>query len=256
MRELFRQIEVVAALDAPVLIEGEPGVGKALVARALHLASPRSPAPFLSVNAAEVSPALFDGEVFGLEEGAFAGAFAGRPGLVALAEAGTLLIEEVESLSPASQGALKAFLETRRVVPVGGSVTHTANVRVLCTLVRGARPHGPSRPALATALQALLSAFILRVPALAERLGDLPALARHFVRQAMIRHAKHLAGIHEAALAQLASYAWPGNVEELEEEMQRAAILTAAGEAIRPEVLSAKISGLMARPAGPRLQPP
>lgn len=257
MRELFRQLEVIAPLDAPVLIEGEAGVGKALAARTLHRAGPRAPAPFLSVNAAEVSPALFEGEVFGLEDGAFAGALAGREGLVAQAETGTLLIEEVGSLSPASQAALRAFLDTRQVVPVGGSATHTANVRVICTLVigrsaaggtlvtgrAGGEPgRGPSTAALDPGLQAVFSAFTLRVPALAERPGDQPALARHFARRAMVRHAKHLAGISDAALALLAAYDWPGNVEELEEEMERAVILTAAGEQIGPEVLSPKLA--------------
>ena len=117
MRELFRQLEVLAPLEAPVLLEGEAGVGKALAARALHLAGPRAAAPFVSVNAAEVSPALFESEVHGLEEGAFTGALAGRPGLAVQAETGTLLIEEVGSLSPASQTALRHFLEPARWCP-------------------------------------------------------------------------------------------------------------------------------------------
>lgn len=236
MRELFRQLEVLAPLEAPVLLEGEAGVGKALAARALHLAGPRAEAPFVSVNAAEVSPALFDSEVFGLEEGAFTGALAGRPGLAVQAETGTLLIEEVGSLSPASQMALQLFLETRQVVPVGGSATHTADVRVVCTLVPG-----PSSPWLRPDLRSRLSTFTLRLPALAERPADLAPLAYHFAGQAMVRHGKQLAGIDEEALALLAGYPWPGNVQELEEEMQRAVILTAAGGWIGPEELSAKV---------------
>ena len=136
------------------------------------------------------------------------------------AEAGTLLIEEVGSLSPASQTALRHFLETRQVVPVGGSATHTADVRVVCTLVIGRSAAGgtlviapPSR-ALDPGLRSRLSAFTLKVPALAERPADLAPLAHHFACQAMVRHAKHLAGISDEALALLTTYPWPGNVQE------------------------------------------
>lgn len=251
--ELVRQLEVIAGLDAPVLLEGEPGVGRALAASLIHKSSPRALAPFVVLNAAEVSPALFESELFGVAEGAFAGALASRPGLAAQAEPGTLLIEEVASLPMALQARLARFVESRRIAPVGGAEAgRVINARVVLTAARpgGQDPGARLGARLEPSLRGVTAAFTLVVPTLRSRLEDLPLLARHFSREAMVRHAKRLGELSEEALALLAAYPWPGNVQELEEEMERAVILTPAGEPITSAVLSSKVSGKNHDPLG------
>lgn len=251
--ELVRQLEVIAGLDAPVLLEGEPGVGRALAALVLHHSSPRALAPFVVLNAGEVSPALFESELFGVAEGAFSGALASRPGLAVQAEPGTLLIEEVGSLPLAQQARLGRFVESRRIEPVGGAQSgRVVNVRVVLTAARPVKsdPGGRVGAQLDPSLRGATAAFTLVVPTLRSRLEDLPLLARHFSREAMVRHAKDLGDLSNEALALLSAYPWPGNVQELEEEMERAVILTPAGEPITSAVLSSKVSGRNRDPLG------
>ncbi len=257
--ELVRQLEVIAALDAPVLLEGEPGVGRALAASVLHRSSHRAMAPYVVLDASEVSPALFESELFGVAEGAYAGALASRPGLALQAEPGTLVIEEVGSLPWPQQARLARFVESRRAEPVGAPETsrRAVNVRRVLTAARPVSKEspgaeGPVRAAasLEPALRRALSAFTLVVPTLRSRREDLPLLARHFAREAMLRHAKRLGEISGEVLTLLAAYSWPGNVQELEEEMERAVILTPAGEPITAEVLSSKVSGRNHDPLG------
>lgn len=241
MLELFRQLEVVSPLTVPILIEGEAGSGKGATALALHRMGAHAMGPFRSLNVAEVSPALFESELFGLEEGAFSGAFDRRAGAAVEAEGGTLLIEAIESLPPANQRALERFLVTHEVRPVGSSESRTLDLRVIVTSALNrvtSRTSSPLLPELAAAL----SAFTLRIPPLRDRLDDLPLLSRHFMRESMIRHAKTVAGIEEEALAYLLAYPWPGNVQELEEEMDRAVILTPAGEKVGARVLSRRVN--------------
>ncbi len=257
--ELVRQLEVIAALDAPVLLEGEPGVGRALAASVLHRSSHRAMAPYVVLDASEVSPALFESELFGVAEGAYAGALASRPGLALQAEPGTLVIEEVGSLPWPQQARLARFVESRRAEPVGAPETsrRAVNVRLVLTAARPVSKESPgaegtvrAAASLEPALRRALSAFTLVVPTLRSRREDLPLLARHFAREAMLRHAKRLGEISGEVLTLLAAYSWPGNVQELEEEMERAVILTPAGEPITAEVLSSKVSGRNHDPLG------
>lgn len=240
MRELFRQIALVAPLEATVLIEGESGAGKEMVARALHRLSPRAAAPFLTLNAAEISPALFESELFGHVEGAFAGALEPREGLAVAAAGGTLLVKEVQELTLAHQQALQRFIETGEVCPVGGGKPRPVDVRILCSASANLRQEPPAQ-GLDEALYLHLRAFTLWVPPIKERREDLPLLIEHFLQRYMILYAKEINGISPSAEDLLCAQAWPGNVRQLAEEMERAVVLTPAGGRVEPEVFSERI---------------
>lgn len=232
MQELFRQIRLLASLDAPVLVEGEPGVGKGRVARLLHHLSPREVAPLVSLRADEISPALFASELYGHGEDAFAGALGSEAGAAVAADGGTLLIEEVAELTPESQSRVARFLVSREVVPVGGGSGRQVDVRVVCTATRAA---GEEILRLQEEISSQLQVFTLRVPPLRDRPEDLPLLARHFLRRFTRQYAKEIAGIDARTLEELRGRRWEGNVRQLAEEMERAVILTPAGESLGPE---------------------
>lgn len=232
MLELFHQIRLLASLEAPVLVEGEAGVGKGRVARLLHRLSPREAAPLICLQADEISPALFAGELFGHAEDAFAGALGAAAGAAVAADGGTLLIEEVAELVPENQGEVARFLVRREVVPVGGRVGRRVDVRVICTATRGP---GEEILRLQEEISSHLEVFTLRVPPLRDRREDLPLLARHFLRCFTRQYAKEIAGIDPRALEGLENRRWEGNVRQLAEEMERAVILTPVGEPLGPE---------------------
>lgn len=240
MRELFRELRLLAPVDALVLIHGEPGVGKELAARALHRLSPRAAGPFVAVDAAGLSPALFPGELLGRAEGAFAGALAAQEGLAVAADGGTLFVDGVDELTLENQGLLRRFLAGGEVVPVGGEGWRRVDVRVVCS-ARTLAGEGAADEGLDEALFRTLRLLPLRVPPLRERAGDLPLLAEHFLRRGMVHYAKRLAGISAAAMDLLAADRWEGNVRQLAEEIERAVVLTPADGWVEPEVLSPRL---------------
>lgn len=234
MQELFRQIRLLAPLEAPVLVEGEAGTGKSLVARVLHRLSPRQDAPLVVLEAGAISPTLFPSQLFGHAEGAFAGALGTAEGAAVEADGGTLLIEEVEELALPSQLLLARFLIRREVAPVGGDDRRPVDVRVLCTATRTA---GKSTRRLEDGVSAQLQVFTLRLPPLRDRPEDLPLLARHFLALFSRQYAKRIAGLGPGVLERLAQRRWEGNVRQLAEVMERAVVLTPAGEQVAPEAL-------------------
>ncbi|MFH1022451.1 MAG: sigma-54 dependent transcriptional regulator [Planctomycetota bacterium] len=219
---LRRDIERVGASAATVLIQGESGVGKELVARAIHEASPRKDKPFLAVNCAALSAGLLESELFGHEKGAFTGADRMRRGRFELADGGTILLDEVSEIETHLQGKLLRVLQERVFERVGSSLPRKADVRVLATTNRDLAAHvkaGKFREDLFFRLHVVP----LRVPPLRERKGDIPLLVKHFLG----RFGATGRNVDGKALALLAAYDWPGNVRELANAVERAVVLSA-----------------------------
>ncbi len=237
MLDLYRRIAASAPTDAVVLIEGETGTGKDLVAQALHRQSRRAGGPFVAVNASAIPEALFESELFGHVKGAFSGAHESHRGLAAAAHGGTLFIDEIGELPPSSQAKLLRFLDTREVRPVGGVKATRVETRILCATNRdlqAAAEERSFRPDLFYRLRALW----LKVPSLRERPGDLPLLIAHFLRVLCRRHRRAVPAIAAGAMERLLAYRWPGNVRELQAELEQAVILTPCGQEIGPQSLT------------------
>jgi PAS domain S-box-containing protein len=225
MHYVLHKIKQVAPTDATVLIEGETGVGKELVARALHENSQRARYPFIRVNCAALAPTLVESELFGHERGAFTGAERLRKGRFELAEGGTLFLDEIGELSLEIQAKLLRALQDGEYERVGGSDTRKANVRVIAATNRvlGAEiTAGRFREDLFYRLQI----YPISIPPLRERREDIPLLAEHLTRRLAIRHGKTIEEIPGHLMSQLTGWDWPGNVRELENVIERAVIIS------------------------------
>jgi hydrogenase-4 transcriptional activator len=224
LREVMERVQQVAPTDAPVLILGETGSGKEVVARAIHTRSARHDGPFLRVNCGAIPPELVDSELFGHERGSFTGAVATRRGWFERADGGTLFLDEVGELPAAAQVRLLRVLQDGAFERVGGSAALTADVRIV------AATHRDMHEMLAGGqfredLWYRISVFPVALPPLRSRVQDIPALAAHFAASAGMR--LHGVPLHptEDDLSALAAYEWPGNVRELAAVIERAAIL-------------------------------
>jgi len=259
MLGLFRLIERVAPTLSPVLIYGESGAGKELVARAIHQLSARRQKPFVIVNCAAIET-LFESEVFGHEKGAFTGAFSQHVGLFESADQGTIFLDEIGDISPYTQVKLLRVIEEGEVKRVGSNRTAKVNVRILAASNRDLEA-AVRRGGFRQDLFYRLHVVPVRVPPLRERAGDVPLLARHFLNQAAAKSQKPITKIAPEALACLQASLWPGNVRELENALERAVIL-AADDTIRIADLPAEIalaqssSLLFATPEAPLLALP
>jgi two-component system response regulator HupR/HoxA len=244
MLEVRRFLARAAEVDAPVLILGETGTGKSLLAHALHAAGRRAAGPFVAVNCAALPDALFESELFGHRRGSFTGALEDRAGLLESSHRGTLLLDEVGELPAAQQAKLLTVLEEGEVRPVGATRPVRVDVRVVsataCAL-EARIDDGAFRRDLFHRL-ALLE---VRMPALRERADDVPRLAAHFVARAAERHRVACPDLDERALSALAAYAWPGNVRELGHALEAALIL--GGE----RGFATSLERLLARRAAP-----
>ena len=214
----------VAPTDATVLITGETGTGKELMARAIHHWSLRADQAFVAVNCAALAETLLESELFGHEKGAFTGAAAQRRGRFELAHGGTLLLDEVGEMTPALQAKLLRVLQEGTFERVGGTKTVTVDVRVIAATNRDMQRLVAER-AFREDLYYRLSVFPIVLPPLRERPADILPLAAHILQQASRRFGKQIIGFAEEALALLQDYAWPGNIRELQNVIERAAIL-------------------------------
>jgi len=244
LRNIVRQAQKLAAYDIPVLITGETGTGKELIARALHYGGPRREAPFLSINCAALPTELVESELFGHERGAFTGAHVARKGAFQEAEDGTLFLDEIGDMSLQSQAALLHVLERGEYRSVGGR-PKTAQAHVvlasnqdLDALIRS--------NAFRKDLFYRINRIHIEVPPLRRRQEDIPLLAQHFLRQVEEKIGKGVHSFAPRALKALGRYDWPGNVRELKNEIERA-YLYAEGEII--QVLDLSPQTVASRPA-------
>jgi two-component system nitrogen regulation response regulator GlnG len=242
MQELFKRIAAVAATDVPVLIQGESGTGKELVARAIHVASPRRDGPFEPIDCAALPADLVESELYGHERGAFTGAVRDRVGRVRLAHGGTLFLDEVGELPLPAQAKLLRFLSEREIVPVGGRARVAVDARIVAATNRPLE-RAVAAGAFREDLFYRLNVVALHVPPLRARREDIPALVARFSGRG------EKPGISADALAVLERYSWPGNVRELRNAVEHALAL-ARGPLILPEHLPAHVRGAAASAAG------
>ena len=255
MRRVLEQIRKVAATDATVLVLGESGTGKELVARALHEASPRRDKPFVSVSCAAIPEGLLESELFGHEKGAFTGAIRRKLGRFELAHEGTLFLDEVGEIPPATQVKLLRVLQERCFERVGGEETVDVDVRVISATNRdlaAAAREGRFREDLYYRLDVVA----ISLPPLRERPGDVEELAHHFLSRLAPRLGRAVKGFTPEALECLRRHRWPGNVRELENVLEQALVF-ADGERVRPGDLPealrrAPAAGALPVPAGDR----
>ena len=227
MLGVYKQIALACASDAPVLVTGETGTGKELVARAIHRHGPRSARPFVPVNCGALPEGLLESELFGHLRGAFTGAVADKKGLFEEARGGTIFLDEIGEMSPALQVRLLRTLELGEVRPVGSSRAMSVDVRVIAATHRDlerAAVEGTFRRDLFYRLHV----FAIHVPPLRERREDVPLLAAHFLAGFASR-GRDAASLTPAALAALAAHDWPGNVRELENTLERLAVEARGG---------------------------
>jgi formate hydrogenlyase transcriptional activator len=218
-------MEVVAPTDATVLLQGETGTGKELLARALHQLSDRRDRPFVAVNCAAIPAGLLESELFGHERGAFTGALAQRVGRFELAHQGTLFLDEIGELPLDLQPKLLRVLQEHEFERVGGTRTRHADVRLVVATNRELAQMVDAGQFRAD-LYYRLNVFPITIPPLRQRPEDIPLLVRHFVRHYARRLRKRIDTIPAEALAALTRYEWPGNVRELQNVIERAVILS------------------------------
>ncbi len=225
MRKVREQVRAVASSHGTVLITGESGVGKEVVARAVHDLSPRTTNPFLAVNCAALNESLLESELFGHEKGAFTGADKLRKGRFELANDGTLLLDEVSEVSPQIQAKLLRVLQERAFERVGSSTTIGVDVRIVATSNRDL-PHAASMGEFRQDLFYRLNVLPITIPPLREREGDVAVLSQHFVEQICQRDGRRSMKFDDSARQLMDKYAWPGNVRELQNICERAVVLS------------------------------
>jgi DNA-binding NtrC family response regulator len=230
MAEVFELLASVAQLDTTVLIHGETGVGKELLARSVHFSGPRRDKPFVAVNCAAIPGELFESELFGFRKGAFTSAWENRRGFFQAANGGTLLLDEIGEMPLGLQSKLLRAIEEKKVTPIGADRPVDVDVRFIATTNK-ALPEEVERGAFRRDLYYRLSVVPIRVPPLRERAADVPLLAQHFLEVSARRAKKPVRAIAPAAMQALCRYAWPGNVRELENVIERA-VIVARGDTI------------------------
>ena len=225
MKEVFSTIQKVAKTDANVLILGENGTGKELVARALHRASPRSEEVFISVDLGSIAETLFESELFGHEKGAFTDAKKDKPGRFEIASGGTLFLDEIGNLSLPMQAKLLTVIERREVTRVGSNKPKPIDVRLICATnnnIHQMIEDGSFRQDLLYRINTVE----IHLPPLRERQGDIQLLAQHFLSIYAKKYKKDIKSISAEALKKLNVYPWPGNVRELQHAVERAIIMS------------------------------
>ncbi len=235
MREVFNQIQQVAKTQATVLIRGESGVGKELIADAIHYGSDRAEQPLIKVNCAAIPETLIESELFGHEKGAFTGADKQKKGRFELAQGGSIFLDEIGELPLQIQVKLLRVLQEREFERLGGTKTIKTNVRIIAATNRNLE-NAIQEGVFREDLYYRLSVFPVYVPALKERLNDIPLLVDHFIQKTNKKNGTDIKRISSSAIEMLMIYKWPGNIRELENCIERAAILS-TDKVIRPQNL-------------------
>ncbi len=249
---ILRLVDKVAATEARVLLVGESGTGKELIARTLHRHSQRREEPFFAVNCGALSENLLESELFGHERGAFTGAVAVKKGIFEVADGGTLFLDEISETAPAFQTKLLRVLQEGEFLRVGGTRALTTNVRVISSTNRDPRK-SIAEGRLREDLFYRLSVVQIVLPPLRERCEDIPLLAQHFVTEYARQIKKKIRGIQAEAMDALCRYAWPGNIRELENAIERAIIMADEGGYVGSEHLPHELAGAatVPPPSGP-----
>ncbi len=238
MQEVIRRAERVAETKSTVLITGETGTGKEMVARAIHHRSLQREMPLIKVNCAAIPETLLESELFGHVRGAFTGATATKKGKFALADGGTIFLDEIGTLAPALQAKLLRVLQEREFEPLGAERVQKVDVRVIAATNRDLRKM-VADGTFQEDLYYRLNVIPIEIPPLRERRDDIPALIEHFVDKHKHRSGRAVTGVHAEAITSLQQYAWPGNVRELENTIERAIVLSSG-----PELTVASVSFL------------
>src|SRR5438876_762384 len=246
LRKVLKRVETVAPTDSTVLIYGETGAGKELIARAIHDLSPRKSKAFVKLNCAAIPTGLLESELFGHERGAFSGAIAQRVGRFELADGGTIFLDEVGDIPLELQPKLLRVLQEQEFERLGSTRTKRVDVRVVAATNRNLEEM-VAAGTFRNDLYYRLDVFPITLPPLRERPEDIPPLVRYFVQKFARRMNKRIETIPADAMTALSHYAWPGNVRELENAVERAVILT-SGPALR--VLMSEFPARAVAPSG------
>jgi DNA-binding NtrC family response regulator len=235
MQKIYELIDLVSGSDATVLITGENGTGKELVAKAIHMNSHREEGPFVVANCSAYSPTLLESELFGHEKGAFTGAIKRKIGRIERAKGGTLFLDEIGDIAPATQVLLLRFLQDHCFERVGGEKTLEAKVRVLAATNRNLVKEVEAGR-FRDDLYYRLNVITIHLPLLRDRTEDIPLLCRHFLKYYNLKENKKIDSFSSEAMQILMDYEWPGNVRQLENAVSHAIIL-AQGESIKKKHL-------------------
>jgi transcriptional regulator with GAF, ATPase, and Fis domain len=225
MVEVIQRAELVAATKSTVLISGETGTGKELIARAIHDRSTQRDMPLIKVNCAAIPETLLESELFGHVRGAFTGATTTKKGKFALADGGTIFLDEIGTMSPALQSKLLRVLQEREFEPLGSERSERVDLRVIAATNRDLRQMVADGK-FQEDLFYRLNVIPIEIPPLRERRDDIPALVEHFVQKHAQRIGRRIDKLEDGVLASLQQYDWPGNVRELENTIERAVVLS------------------------------
>ncbi|MFO0416904.1 MAG: sigma-54-dependent transcriptional regulator [Pseudomonadota bacterium] len=243
MRGLYQVMAKVVDSDVPVLITGESGTGKEMVATALHANGPRKDRPFVVQNCSAFNENLLESELFGHVKGAFTGAMRDKQGLFEVADGGTFFLDELGEMSPALQVKLLRVLQDGTFMPVGGTKQRKVDVRILAATNRNLEEM-VKRGTFREDLYYRLNVVGLELPPLRQREGDVPLLAKFFLNKIADRTKQPVKGIAPDAMACLERYQWPGNIRQLENEVQRACVMSGKESVITRECLSPTVAGI------------
>ena len=230
MQDVYEQIGVVAKSVAPVIVTGETGVGKELVARAIHAQSPRARGPFVAVNAGALPETTLESELFGHTRGAFTGAASDRAGKLTTASGGTLFLDEIESIPERAQLQLLRVLEDGVVQPLGSDESRHVDVRIVAA-TKADLQEEVRQGRMRADFYHRIAVLSIAIPPLRERREDIPLLVSHFLKQTAARNGVPVPKVSERTLEQLIQYSWPGNVRELRNAVERMVITAHAGVA-------------------------